>query len=171
MTEALSADPHLRHYHLMARYNQWMNNKLYAVCTELPDELRKKDLGAFFGSIHDTLDHIMQADMAWLARFRKQPLDFRPGQRLHEEFHSLHTAREILDLDIIEWTGTLSEHWLASEFTWSSVIYGNTRVHPAWALVSHFFNHQTHHRGQVTDLLKQQGYEPGVTDIPMMLDP
>jgi len=164
-----ASDPQLRHYHLMARYNHWMNRKLYGVCAQVPDELRKKDLGAFFKSIHDTLNHIMLADMAWLSRFRQQQVNFKPGQRLYEEFDALRSAREELDQDILQWAGGLSADWLASDLTWSSAIDGKTRVHPVWALVSHFFNHQTHHRGQVTDMLKQQGYEPGVTDIPMML--
>ena len=54
---------------LMAEYNQWMNRKLFAVCSSLSDEERTRDLGAFFGSIHRTLDHIVWVDRAWAIRW------------------------------------------------------------------------------------------------------
>jgi uncharacterized damage-inducible protein DinB len=59
----------LSYYQLMADYNHWMNQKLYAICAEIPDEKRKEDLGAFFQSIHGTLNHLLYGDRAWMGRF------------------------------------------------------------------------------------------------------
>ena len=61
------------HFQLMAQYNRWMNRKLYAICAEIPDADRKKDLGAFFKSLHGTLNHLLYGDKAWMGRFLNDP--------------------------------------------------------------------------------------------------
>lgn len=156
------------HYELMATYNQWMNQKLYAVCATIPDQKRKEDLGAFFRSIHGTLNHLLYGDRVWLSRFQGQPISGNVQQELYADFAQLHQARIALDEEIITWTQQLSEQWLARSFEYTSGIDGKTRILPAWVLVTHLFNHQTHHRGQLTTLFSQLGYDPGVTDIPWM---
>ena len=153
----------------MARYNQWMNEKLYAVCEKIPDADRKKDLGAFFKSIHGTLNHILYGDRAWLGRFNGKPFNIMDiGQEHYEDFNKLKSERFTTDYQILDWTRTLSSEWLDSDFEYTSNVDSKTRVLPCWVLVTHMFNHQTHHRGQVTTLVKQLGYEPGVTDIPWL---
>ena len=57
---------------LMARYNRWMNERLYALCAGLDDDERKRDRGAFFGSIHGTLNHLLWGDRMWLGRFTRR---------------------------------------------------------------------------------------------------
>ena len=156
-------------FELMARYNQWMNDKLYAVCAEIPDADRKNDMGAFFKSIHSTLNHIMFADKAWLARFTGKSIDgLKMGVDIYSDFEELRKEREKMDREIIEWTETLEPDWLNSELTFTSKVDGKTHKLPNWAAVTQLFNHQTHHRGQLTTLLKQLGHEPGITDIPWM---
>lgn len=155
-------------YVLMAEYNRWMNRKLYEVCTRIPDEKRKEDLGAFFNSIHATLNHLLFGDLAWMGRFTDNPCPYRIGEEIYSDFAELRNAREGKDQEILEWAGKLDDAWLNSPLTWTSMSDGQTRVMPRWIAVTHMFNHQTHHRGQLTTLLKQQGYEPGVTDIPFM---
>ena len=61
------------HCQLMARYNEWMNSRLYALCADLPDAELYKDRGAFFKSIYLTLNHIMYGDLAFLSRFTGVP--------------------------------------------------------------------------------------------------
>lgn len=156
------------HYELMATYNQWMNQKLYAICATIPDRNRKEDLGAFFQSIHGTLNHLLYADRVWLGRFQAQPVAGNVRQELYADFDQLRQARTVMDEEILTWTKQLSEHWLAQPFEYRSGIDGKTRILPTWVLVTHLFNHQTHHRGQLTTLLTQLGYDPGVTDIPWM---
>ena len=156
-------------YRLMAAYNRWMNGKLYAVWSDIPDEKRKADLGAFFRSIHSTLNHILWADRLWLRRFETRAYPMMPiGQDLYADFSELRAEREKTDTLILQWVGGLCEERLAQPFEFTSLSDGKTRRAPMWKFMTQFFNHQTHHRGQVTTLIKQLGFEPGITDIPWM---
>lgn len=160
----------------MARYNRWMNEKIYAACDRLTDEERKQNRGAFFRSIHSTLNHLIWADYTWLGRFTSgTPLarDYPKaaiGTDLYDGWHELKSARIAMDADILSWAATLDAEWLAADFNWYSGLTQSTRSKPAWLLVSHMFNHQTHHRGQVTTLLSQRGVDPGDTDLMLMPD-
>jgi len=153
----------------MASYNQWMNQKLYALCAGLSDAERKQDRGAFFRSIHGTLNHILYGDRVWLLRFEREPLPpINLAQELYSDFEALWQARKKMDQFLLDWAEALSEEWLALPFEYTSGIDGKTRVLPTWVLVTHLFNHQTHHRGQLTTLLSQLGHDPGVTDLPWL---
>ena len=171
----------LDHYEVMARYNHWMNGKLYGICGELSDEERKRDMGAFFGSIHRTLSHILLADYAWMRRFtgdseafqfrdaKGEPIEVRSlDQELYADFGMLRTVRRKTDGQIQAWVAGLTEADLSALLRYETSI-GEKHEHPIWWAVSHFFNHQTHHRGQITTLLKQIGINPGVTDLAAML--
>jgi uncharacterized damage-inducible protein DinB len=154
---------------LMADYNAWMNRSLYMAAARLDDAERKADRGAFFKSIHGTLNHLLYADLAWLYRFSGRPLDgLDPAAGLDEDFEALRQRRIELDAELSAWVETLSADWLAAEFSYYSLAYRKSYTRPAWSLVAHLFNHQTHHRGQVTTLLMQAGIDPGVTDLPML---
>mgnify|MGYP005852214907 CR=1 FL=1 len=157
------------YYATMAEYNQWMNQKLYAIYAEIPDEKRKEDLGAFFKSIHGTLNHLLYGDRAWIGRFTQQPF-FMPnmGTEMYDSFEELRQAREEMDQTILDWAAALSVEWLNQPFEYTSNIDKQTRSLPTWLLVTHLFNHQTHHRGQLTTLLKQLGHDPGTTDLPWL---
>lgn len=157
------------YYRLMAEYNRWMNQNLYAVCAEIPDDKRKADLGAFFKSIHGTLNHILWGDRAWLRRFTDHPFTLPAmGEDLFADFVELRTEREKMDEYILDWAGKLHADWLSGPLEFKSVIDGKTRRGPRWVFVTQAFNHQTHHRGQVTTLITQLGHDPGVTDIPWL---
>ncbi|HEY9644448.1 MAG TPA: DinB family protein [Coleofasciculaceae cyanobacterium] len=157
-----------QNYKMMAEYSHWMNQKLYLICAEIPDEKRREDLGAFFRSIHGTLNHLLFGDRAWLGRFTGQPLSIKIGETLYSDFEELRQQQEMTDQQIIAWTAQLSDEWLNHPFRYTSGIDHKTRELPAWVLVTHLFNHQTHHRGQLTTLLKQLGYDPGATDLPLL---
>ena len=153
----------------MARYNAWMNTRLYALCATLDDEERRRDRGAFFKSIHSTLNHIVYADLAFLSRFTGDPPEVPElNVDLYTEFGALQAAREALDARIESWCATLDADWLAQELTYTSKVDGKTRTLPRWLLVTHLFNHQAHHRGQLTTLLTQRGLDIGTTDLPFM---
>lgn len=157
------------HTQLMAQYNEWMNSRMYALCASLPDAELRKDRGAFFKSIYATLNHIAYGDLAFLSRFTGNPSVVpEPGADLFGEFGLLRTERAALDRRILVWSESLSPSWLAELLTYESKIDGKTRTVPKWVLVTHMFNHQTHHRGQVTTLLSQMGLDVGATDIPFM---
>jgi uncharacterized damage-inducible protein DinB len=153
----------------MARYNAWMNSRLYALCATLPEAELHADRGAFFGSVYATLNHIAYADLAFLARFTGDPpVVPELGVDLFGGFVALRGERESLDARLVAWAATLTPEWLAETLTYTSKVDGATRTRPRWLLVAHLFNHQTHHRGQVTTLLTQQGHDMGSTDLPFM---
>lgn len=160
----------------MAHYNRWMNEKIYAACERLTDAQRKADRGAFFKSIHSTLNHLLWGDYMWLGRFtRDTPLvkeypATAIGTDLYEEWDVLSAARVAMDADILAWTSAVEEKWLAHDFSWYSGMTKSICTRPAWLLVTHLFNHQTHHRGQAATLLSQYGIDPGDTDLILMTD-
>ncbi|MFO1385675.1 MAG: DinB family protein [Chitinivorax sp.] len=154
---------------LMAEYNRWMNQKLYAACAQLDDAARKQDRAAFFGSIHNTLNHLLWGDGAWLQRFTGHEYPTAPiGEPLYDNFEQMQQARAKLDDDIVAWAATLDQAWLDQPLTWTSKLYGFTQTNPRWVLVTQMFNHQTHHRGQITTMLSQAGIDIGVTDLPLL---
>ena len=115
-------------YLLLAEYNQWMNQNLYAVCAEIPDEKRKEDLGAFFKSIHGTLNHLLFGDRVWLGRFIGKPYAARVGQELYADFAKLRQEREQTDQQILDWAAQLSSDWLNQSFEYTSNIDRKTRI-------------------------------------------
>jgi uncharacterized damage-inducible protein DinB len=151
---------------LMARYNRWMNERLYAVVATLPDEERHRNVGAFFRSIHGTLAHLVWADRTWLARFTGTEF-FAPawGQDWIDDFARLSRMRDETDQAVSDWTDRLDAEWLRSPLRYVAKSDGKSREVVGWSAAAHFFNHQTHHRGQVTTLLSQLGVDPGVTDL------
>lgn len=154
----------------LSRYNRWMNEKLFAVAAQLSDDERKQDRGAFFKSIHATLNHLLVADRIWLARFTGVQLErgfMGPGirsldQELYWDFDELRRARAETDAALETWTETLTSEQLVA-----TLRYGKNE-RPLWWTVTHLFNHQTHHRGQITTLLTQAGHDVGVTDFNAM---
>jgi len=157
------------YYELMAEYNKWMDGKLYDVCEGITDAERKRDMGAFFKSIHGTLNHIYYGDLAWFERMRDNKFTPRKiGVDLFDDFNELKAAQEKMDTEIIEWAGTLTPEYLNEKYDYTSNVSGFKRTLPRWVLVTHMFNHQTHHRGQLTTLIMQLGIDPGITDIPWL---
>lgn len=168
----------LDNYRFLARYNRWMNQRLYQACETLSDEERKRERGAFFGSIHHTLTHLVLADKMWLQRFAAQDTVFAAlspallalpdgsdySSDLHPDWLDLKRTREALDAAIEAWMADMPPQFLLSIMRYSNT-KGVARAHPAWQAMTHFFNHQTHHRGQATTLLMQAGVDVGVTDL------
>lgn len=168
------------HIRLMAQYNEWMNTRLYDAALTLPADEVLADKGAFFGSLYGTLNHILLADRIWLKRFSMHPAahasldpiraipapvtyDVREG-----ELATLREQRIALDKIIGEWAAELAEADLGHVLKYNNVA-GMPFSRPFSGLVMHFFNHQTHHRGQATALLSQAGIDMGSTDLLMLV--
>src|SRR5690554_4563496 len=166
-----------QHFELLATYNQWMNSKIYEAAGQLSELELAEDRGAFFGSILGTLNHILVGDTVWLKRFATHPSCASSLQKVanlpdptslsqivFDDMGRLSEHRAWLDQQIINWIAELTESDL--DFVLS---YHNTKGAPAnkrySSLILHFFNHQTHHRGQVSTLLSQAGVDIGVTDL------
>jgi uncharacterized damage-inducible protein DinB len=155
----------------MARYNRWQNDNVYRVADSLSDAERRRDRGAFFGSIHATLNHLLWADRIWMSRLADTA---PPGGgipesvSLYADWGDLKRERKAFDAVMIDWADRLDAASLASELAYYS---GAIKAHlrkPKWLLIAHMFNHQTHHRGQVHCMLTQAGGRPGDTDLPFM---
>jgi uncharacterized damage-inducible protein DinB len=169
----------LDHHRLLARYNRWFNEALFDACEKLDDAARRQDRGAFFGSIHGTLNHILWGDVLWMRRFAAVvplpdgskmptvPEGARHATIVHDEWAQLREARSAFDEMIVQWLDGMPAEAPAASLDYVTT-NGEKRSLPLWLAVTHFFNHQTHHRGQVTTLLSQCGIDPGVTDLVAM---
>lgn len=165
----MQIDPAL--YQRLARYNAWMTDKAYAAAGRLSDADRKADRGAFFRSIHSTLNHILFADRVWMSRFAETQYEVKGmGVDLFEDFAELKAAHLSMCEDISNFAEKLTADWLGETMEWTRATDMVSRQRPRWVLVTHMFNHQTHHRGQVSTLLTQAGQDIGVTDLPFMPD-
>lgn len=153
-------------FRTMARYNHWMNQRLYGVSAEIPDAERKRDRGAFFKSIHGTFNHLLLGDRLWLGRFLHRPFQVESlDQELYADFAELRRQRESTDAEIVDFSQSLDDEALARDFRFTTLVNPGEHVFPFRHVLLHFFNHQTHHRGQLTTLIQQAGHEPGVTDF------
>lgn len=165
------SSPLIRNFQTLARYNRLANQRLYDVCAELGDAERKRVRPAFFKSIHGTLNHIMVGDRVWLARFEGgEAPSAALDAILYDDFGALREAREAEDARIDRFAAGLTEDFLSS-----SIRYVNNEGRqfddPNDLLVAHFFNHQTHHRGQVHDMLTQTDAAPPVLDMHRVIRP
>ncbi|MCL6416969.1 DinB family protein [Aestuariirhabdus sp. Z084] len=150
----------------MASYNSWMNKRIYACAKEMSDAERKLDRGAFFKSIHGTLNHILVGDKIWMGRFTGAPFSVRSlDQELHSEFAALRQDRNDTDESIMSFVKKLSEEELGGNLRYTSIVSPQPLQYELWLALAHFFNHQAHHRGQVTTLFSQSGIDVGLTDL------
>ncbi len=152
----------------MAGYNAEMNRRLYDAAAKLTDAQRKADRGGFWKSIHGTLVHILWGDSQWMSRFSnwERPTDpIKQSADMIDDFAALRARRDKGDADIVAWAAGVDEAWLGKDMTWFSGAVQREVSKPNWLLVTHFFNHQTHHRGQVHAMLTAEGLATGDTDL------
>ncbi|MDX2203777.1 MAG: DinB family protein [Hyphomicrobiaceae bacterium] len=156
----------------MARYNRWQNRSLYAAAGGLDDAARKQDRGAFFGSIHATLCHLLWADQTWMSRLAGWPPpavgSIRDSVGMIADWSDLARDRAAFDDRLVAWADALKAAELDGTLTWFSGAAGRNVTKPRALLVAHMFNHQTHHRGQAHAMLTAAGATPGATDLPFM---
>jgi uncharacterized damage-inducible protein DinB len=157
---------------LMARYSAWQNRQQTDAASRLSDEERRRDRGAFFGSIFATLNHLLWADRIWLSRFTDAPgpnvagIQDSPSETA--DWQGYCEGRAATDAAIGSWVAGLSDGDLAGDLVWWSGAAGREMRRPRALLATHIFNHATHHRGQVHAMLTAAGVDPGVTDLPFL---
>jgi len=156
----------------MASYNKWQNTSIYNAADELGDEERRLERGSFFGSIHKTLCHLLWADMIWLSRFadfeKPEAASIAGSSQMVEIWRELQDRRLLLDLHIVAWADNLSSEFYEGEFSWFSGALNSNVTRPMSEVFVHFFNHQTHHRGQVHAMITAAGGKPDDTDLIVM---
>ena len=147
---------------MFAAYNRWANGRIYDAAAQLSEEAFTRDTGAFFKSMMGTLNHVLVADRVWMKRFTGEgEAPATLDTILHADFAKLRAAREAEDNRIAKWVGSLGDEAFGGRFTYMTVTDMRTisqRLAPA---LDHFFNHQTHHRGQAHMILTSLG-EPSV---------
>lgn len=169
---------------IMAKYNAVMNQKICKAISALPDEALWQNKNAFFGSILGTLNHLMVGDLIWLNRFNQHPsypngfealkslerfpLPTTLTQTLYKDKPSFMVHRQALDQMIIGFIDELTESDCRRVLSYHNT-KGDAFAKPFSMLLQHLFNHQTHHRGQVTTLLTQMGIDVGETDLLMLI--
>lgn len=162
----------------MARYNRWQNNQLAEFLQSLTPKELTLERGAFFGSIMGTVNHLLWGDWMWMSRFEKRDGPdgniHKAGGGIHEsvylcpDLQSWLALREKIDARILNWAEGLGDDPLTGSFTWYSAANEADVTMPYALCVIHFFNHQTHHRGQVHKMLTETGSEAPVSDIVFM---
>ena len=151
----------------LANYNKWQNDNIIESADKLDDEQRQKDVGAFFGSIQGTLSHLLWGDSIWLDRlthtsYQASPID--DSVLVWSNWEQYKIARKAMDQRLIRWAETVTNNWLSGVLTYTTS-RGIEVTKPIDLLVTHIFNHQTHHRGQVHCLLTQFGVATKDTDL------
>ncbi|EHM02265.1 DinB family protein [Acetobacteraceae bacterium AT-5844] len=157
---------------MMAAYNAEMNRRFYAAAARLPDEARRAEEGAFFGSLHGTLCHLLWGDTAWMARLdggEGPGVGIADSARMIQDFTALQDARWAMDNRIIRWAEALEDSALEGDLVWYSQVAKAELRRPVAMAVTHLFLHQNHHRGQAHALLTRHGEDTGATDLPFAL--
>ncbi len=156
----------LDHFKRLSAYNAWANARLYDAATALNDFERKRAVKGYFGSLHGTLNHLIGADRIWLHRLTGEgPLPSTLDAIHYEKFEELREAREAEDERLTAFVATLDDDILASELSYENT-RGEAKILPRHIILAHLFNHQTHHRGQATQMMRQLGVaEPPALDL------
>jgi uncharacterized damage-inducible protein DinB len=149
------AEPIMKdHFVMFAAYNRWANERLYEAASKLPDADYRADRGAFFGSLHATMNHLVVTDRIWMRRFTGAgPEHTRLNEIAYDDLAELTAARIAEDERIIAYVESLTEADIAATFSYRRVSDNTEITQPLGPALAHFFNHQTHHRGQAHALL------------------
>ncbi|MDO9525437.1 MAG: DinB family protein [Gemmobacter sp.] len=156
---------------MLARYNLWQNRSLVTAATGLTPEARNAPRGAYFGSIAGTLSHLLWADLVWLSRLdggQRPEGGTSASPDAFPDWGDYRRERAATDARITDWAGRLGPDDLAGDLYWYSGVLGRGVSRPKAVCVMHFFNHQTHHRGQVHAMLTAAGARPDDTDLFLM---
>ena len=157
---------------LMAAYTEWQNRSIFRAANSLSDAERRLDRGAFFGSIHATLNHLLWGDRVWLHRLAgvgelpRQSIE--ESVALYDDWDELEAGRIETDRALLEWSNRVTGQDFGGELSWYSGAISATVSRPRWTLTIQLFNHGTHHRGQVHAMLTSAGARPGDTDVQFM---
>jgi uncharacterized damage-inducible protein DinB len=153
-------------FQMLAAYNAWANERLYDAAARVPEAEYRQDRGAFFGSLHGTLNHLMLGDRIWMHRFTGEGDEPKELDAiLYEDFAELRRARRTEDARIEEYVAALTDAALAGTIRYRSTRSPAEIEQLLAPLLLHFFNHQTHHRGQAHCLLTEIAGEAPSFDL------
>jgi uncharacterized damage-inducible protein DinB len=158
------------YFSMFALYNRWANERLYETAATLADEDYRRERGAFFGSLHRTLNHLVVTDRIWMHRFTGEgPVHTRLDDVPYEDLYSLRAARLEEDERIIAWVDSLDEEEFAGTFTYRTITQPRDMTQQLTPALAHFFNHQTHHRGQAHCLVTEIAGNAAMPSLDLIL--
>ena len=161
---------YITNFQLLANFNTWANTKIFFSCKELDDTEYEKDRKAFFSSIHGTLNHLLIVDRAYISRIEGKDHGLRSlDQIIFESLLQLEEARIKEDKRLVDLVNNLSKESIHKEITYKSFETGK-QTHTINLILITLFNHQTHHRGQIHNMLSQAGIKPPQIDIPDFIE-
>ena len=158
----------------MAAYNAEMNRRLFDASARISGDKRRENRGAFWSSLHGTLCHLVWGDQMWMSRFDNWPKPAaiqKDSAGMIADFDELRRVRIDADAKISDWAGRVTDQWLAEDLVWFSSSVQRELRSPRSFAVTHFFNHQTHHRGQAHALITACGEKTGDTDLFLVVEP
>jgi len=165
-----ASDFSMNPFPMLARYNSWANRRLYAAAAALTDADYRAERGAFFGSVHATLNHLLVIDRIWFRRMTGEgPTYQRLDLILHEQVAELRAERVGEDGRIVNWVDTLDDARLGGLFTYRTIASPSEITQPLAPALLHVFNHQTHHRGQVHAMLTAIGGRDAAPPLDLVL--
>jgi uncharacterized damage-inducible protein DinB len=156
---------------MMARYNAWQNKQMKAALEALDHEQLTQNHGAFFGSILNTANHILWADMVWMSRFSdvlRPEGGFDESTKLTPTIAAWGAERFRMDAKILHWAENLRAIDLVGDLQWYGKLLNADMCKPIAQCVAHFFNHQTHHRGQIHGMVTNAGGQGWTSDLFLM---
>ena len=157
-------------FQLLANFNKWTNEKIITSCKKLTETEYKKDRGAFFSSIHGTLNHLLVVDRAYIFHIAEKDHGLKSlHQILYENLFQLEEARIKEDNRLVDLVNNLTEESIHKKITYNGFETGKTTYTINTILIT-LFNHQTHHRGQIHNMLSQAGIKPPQIDIPDFIE-
>ena len=155
----------IANFQLLANFNKWTNEKIITSCKKLTETEYKKDRGAFFSSIHGTLNHLLVVDRAYIFHIEKKDHGLKSlDQILYENLFQLEEARIKEDKHLVDLVNNLSKESIHKEITYQGFETGK-QTYTINMILMTLFNHQTHHRGQIHNMLSQAGVIPPQIDI------
>lgn len=160
----------IEQYRMLAGYNQWANRRVYDAAAAVPEAEYRADRGAFFGSLHRTLNHILVGDRIWMQRFTGEGPSYTDLETVPcADLATLRSEREAEDARIIAWVDGLSEAVLNGTFSYRTISLPADITQALAPALLHFFNHQTHHRGQAHCLLTAMAGRDAAPSLDLIL--
>jgi uncharacterized damage-inducible protein DinB len=154
------------HFRMLGHYNAWANARLYDAAARLDETQYKADRGAFFKSVHGTLNHLLVTDRIWMQRLTGEgEAPARLDAILFETLDSLRAARVAEDVRIVAYVDGLDDARIAGTISYRRVSSPEQFVQQLAPALAHWFNHQTHHRGQAHVLLTGLGQPSTELDL------
>jgi uncharacterized damage-inducible protein DinB len=170
-------------------YNAWATARMFQACAALTEEELTRDLRSSFGSVKNTVLHVLSAEWFWLERwknrsasvltdayqeglipaslfeqFARRPPDPQLKVKQYPDLASLRQLWNETSEKFRKYIEPLSTEELQRELRYTTT-EGNPNAQPFWVTLVHIVNHSTHYRGQITMLLRQLGKPAIATDL------